>query len=246
MWGRLPETWQARLLDARWPFAIALLLAAFLDHDWDGYVFRTVTTQFLHGVSPYAVAAAQPATAFLGIADTTTQWWAYPPLMLLAMAATYWPATLVDLAPFLERVLWKLPMVLSLVALAWVAGAWARRFGSPDDEVRRVEKRFLWNPYLLLVAAAWGMTDVALMALYLAGLLAYGNGKPAKAGLLVGLAFLVKPFPAFLFLAIAPYLVRRHGWKARWPPSACLSSSPTRPRSSSRWSACTWRVACRA
>ncbi len=214
MLERLPEAWRVRLRDARMPFLVALLLAALLDHDWDGYVFRTVVTQFLQGHSPYGIAAQQPFYAFLGPTDTTTQWWAYPPLMLLGMAMTYWPALLFHLPPFAERVLWKLPMIASLVALAWVAGAWARRFGSDEDEARKVERRFLWNPFLLLVAAAWGMTDVALMALYLGGLLAYGNGKPGKAGVLVGLAFLVKPFPALLVLPMLPYLVRRHGWES--------------------------------
>jgi Gpi18-like mannosyltransferase len=210
----LPAAWRLRLREAAKPVGFALILAAVLDHDWDGFVFRTVVEQFLHGHSPYAVAAQSPFYAYLGPTDTTTQWWAYPPLMLLGMAATYWPALFLHLPAFLDRVLWKLPMVASLVALAWVAGAWARRFGSADEEARRVEQRFLRNPYLLLVAAAWGMTDVALMAFYLGGLLAYGNGKPAKAGVLVGLAFLVKPFPALLVLPMLPYLVRRHGWGA--------------------------------
>lgn len=210
----LSEAWKSRGRDAAAPLAVALVMAALLDHDWDGFVFRTVVEQFLAGQSPYAVAAGQPFYAYLGVTDVGTQWWAYPPLMVLAMAFTSIPTLLANLPPWADRVLWKLPMVLSLLALAWVAGAWARRFGSDAGEVRKVERRFLWNPYLLLVAAAWGMTDVALMALYLGGLLAYGNGRPGRAGILVGLAFLVKPFPAFLFLPMVPYLVRRHGWAA--------------------------------
>jgi hypothetical protein len=201
-------------------------------HDWDGFVFQTAVRQFLHGISPYSVAQQHPYYGYLGPTDAETQWYAYPPLPLLAMALTYAPAVLLHLdgsavagtAPAgqaflvnaLLRILLKLPLVLATLSLAAVAAGWTRRLGSPEEEVRKVERRFLFNPFLLMVGCAWGMTDTALMALYMGGILAYRNGKPGKAGALVALATLIKPFPLLLMLPIVPYLLDRHGWKAFW------------------------------
>ncbi|MCA1811828.1 MAG: glycosyltransferase 87 family protein [Halobacteriales archaeon] len=224
---RRPAWWRRDYLLA---LLLGLLLAALFQHDWDGFVFQTAVRQFLHGHSPYTVAQQRPFYAFLNPADSETQWYAYPPLPLLAMAATYAPAVLLGLdgssvagtvpagqaflVNALLRILLKLPLVLATLSLAAVGGAWAKRLGSPEDEVRKVERRFLFNPFLLLVGCAWGMTDTALMALYMGGILAYRNGKPGKAGALVALATLIKPFPALLLLPIVPYLLDRHGWRA--------------------------------
>ncbi|HUR63240.1 MAG TPA: glycosyltransferase 87 family protein [Candidatus Thermoplasmatota archaeon] len=226
---RRPPWWRRDYLVA---LLLGLFLAAVFQHDWDGFVFQTAVREFLHGHSPYTVAQHKPFYAFLGPTDTETQWYAYPPLPLLAMAVTYAPAVLLHLdgtaiagtvpagQAFLVnatlRILLKLPLVLATLSLAAVAGAWTRRLGSPPDEVRKVERRFLFNPFLMLVGCAWGMTDTALMALYMGGILAYRNGKPGKAGALVALATLIKPFPLLLMLPIVPYLLDRHGWRAFW------------------------------
>lgn len=204
--------WQDRA--HRWTLLGYLVLAALLVHDWDGYVFRTAVTQFWHGHSPYAVAQTKPAYAFLNPADTETQWYAYPPVPLLAMAISYAPALALHLPDFVGRILLKLPMLVGTLALGLVAAAWTRRLGGSEGDVRQVERRFLWNPYLVLVGVVWGMTDTILMALYMGGILAYRNGRFAKAGILVALATLVKPFPALLLLAIIPYLLECHGWPA--------------------------------
>ena len=212
------RTWEwpalLRRRDYQLALAVSVLLAALFQHDWDGYVFRTAVTQFWHGHSPYAIAQSRPAYAFLNPSDTDTQWYAYPPLPLLSMAATYAPAVFLPLPPWTGRILLKLPMILGSLALAAVAAGWSRRLGSTPEDARRVERRFLWNPYLILVGAVWGMTDTMLMALYMGGILAYRNGKPGKAGILVALATLVKPCPALLLVPILPYLIDRHGWPA--------------------------------
>ncbi|MEA3202537.1 MAG: glycoprotein endo-alpha,2-mannosidase, partial [Thermoplasmata archaeon] len=240
---RRPTWWRRDYLLA---LLLGLLLAAVFNHDWDGFVFQTVVRQFLHGHSPYTIAQQKPFYAFLGPSDTETQWYAYPQLPLLAMAASYAPAVLLHLdgtsiagAPgvsagqaflvnALLRVLLKLPLVLATLSLAAVAGAWTRRLGSPPEEVRKVERRFLFNPFLLMVGCAWGMTDTALMALYMGGILAYRNGKPGKAGALVALATLIKPFPLLLMLPIVPYLLDRHGWRAfgRFTAAGLLTAAP--------------------
>jgi hypothetical protein len=220
-----PSWWRRDYLVA---LLVCIALAALLNHDWDGFVFQASVRQFWAGHSPYAVAQARPYYAYLGPTDTETQWYAYPPLPLLAMAVTYAPAVFLHLGAPVERVLLKLPMILATLALAAVAAAWARRLGSSEDEVRRVERRFLFNPFLLLVGAAWGMTDTALVALYMGGILAYRNKKPGKAGALMALATLIKPFPALLLLPIVPYLLDRHGWKAfgRFAAAGVLTALP--------------------
>ncbi|HUR62279.1 MAG TPA: glycosyltransferase 87 family protein [Candidatus Thermoplasmatota archaeon] len=236
-----PAWWRRDYLMA---LLLGLLLAAIFQHDWDGFVFQTVVRQFWEGHSPYTVAQHKPFYAFLNPTDTETQWYAYPPLPLLAMALSYAPAILLHLdgtsvagtvpagqaflVNALLRILLKLPLVLATLSLAAVAAGWTRRLGSTPEEVRKVERRFLFNPFLLMVGCAWGMTDTALMALYMGGILAYRNGKPGKAGALVALAALIKPFPALLLLPIIPFLLDRHGWKAfgRFTLAGILTAAP--------------------
>ncbi|HJQ93861.1 MAG TPA: glycosyltransferase 87 family protein [Candidatus Thermoplasmatota archaeon] len=217
---RAARAWLAGLPRAYW-YALAayLVLAAVFIHDWDGFVFRTAARQ-IWGVgapwspdagTPYQVAEGDPWYGFLNPADRDVQWYAYPPLPLLLMAGTYAPAVFLDLPPFVGRILIKVPAILGTLALAYVAGQWARRLDADAAEQRRIQVRFLANPFLVLVGPVWGMTDTLLMALYMGGLLAYAQGRPGKGGVLVALSILVKPFPLLLMLAIAPYLLVRDG-----------------------------------
>jgi hypothetical protein len=190
-----------------------LVLAALFIHDWDGYVFATSARQLWEGKTPYDVAQSEPWYAFLNPADRHVQWYAYPPLPLLLMALSSAPSVFLHLPPFLDRVLLKLPAILGTLALAAVAGAWARRLEASEEDQRKIVRRFLFNPFLVLVGPVWGMTDTLLMALYMGGVLAYSQGRPGKAGVLVALSVLVKPFPILLLLAIAPYFLARDGRK---------------------------------
>lgn len=190
-----------------------LLLAGIFVHDWDGYVFATAVEGLWHGQSPYTVALDDPWYGYLNVADQHVQWYAYPPLPLLLMAVTALPSLLAPLPPFLDRILIKLPMIAGTLALAWVAGGWAQRLSNADDR-DRIARRFLFNPFLILVGVVWGMTDTLLMALYMGGLLAVANGRRDLGGLLVGLSILVKPFPALLLLPVVPFLIGRDGWAA--------------------------------
>jgi hypothetical protein len=194
-----------------WALGLYLVLAALFIHDWDGYVFRTASRQVWEGQTPYQVAQGEPWYAFLNPADRHVQWYAYPPLPLLMMALAVAPDLVLDLPPFLDRVLLKLPAIAGTLALAAVAGGWAKRLEASPEEQRRIVRRFLFNPFLVLVGPVWGMTDTLLMALYMGGLLAYAHGRTARGGVLVGLSVLVKPFPVLLLLAIAPYLLSRDG-----------------------------------
>jgi len=215
--GSVPASgWAGRLraVPRRYWIALAayLVLAALFIHDWDGYVFATSARQLLHGLTPYQVADTDPWYGYLNPADRHVQWYAYPPLPLLLMAGTYAPAVLLHLPPWAGRVLLKLPAIAGTLALAWVAGRWAVRLGGDAAARARIERRFLANPFLVLVGPVWGMTDTLLMALYLGGVLAYSHGRHAKAGVLVALSILVKPFPVLLLLALVPYLLARDDW----------------------------------
>jgi hypothetical protein len=196
-----------------WALGLYLVLAAVFIHDWDGYVFATSARQVWEGKTPYDVAQSEPWYAFLNPADKHVQWYAYPPLPLLMMALSSAPAVFLHLPPFLGRVLLKLPAILGTLALAAVAGGWAKRMEASEEDQNRIVRRFLFNPFLILVGPVWGMTDTLLMALYMGGLLAYSHGRPGRAGVLVALSVLVKPFPVLLLLAIAPYLLSRDGRK---------------------------------
>jgi hypothetical protein len=206
------RAWLAGLPRAYW-YALSgyVVLAALFIHDWDGYVFRTAATQMWQGQTPYQVAETEPWYGFLNPTDRAVQWYAYPPLPLLGMALTYAPAVFLDLPPFVGRILLKLPAILGTLALAYVAGQWARRLDADAAEQRKIQVRFLANPFLILVGPVWGMTDTLLMALFMGGLLAYAQARPGKGGVLVALSILVKPFPLLLMLALAPYLLVRDG-----------------------------------
>ncbi|MEK6975983.1 MAG: hypothetical protein AABY18_06545 [Candidatus Thermoplasmatota archaeon] len=192
--------------------ALYVVLAAVFVHDWDGYVFATSVEGLWHGHTPYSVAQDDPWYGYLNVADEHVQWYAYPPLPLLAMAVTYLPSVLLPLPAFADRVLLKLPMLAGTLALAWVAGNWARRLDADAATAKAIERRFLFNPFLILVGAVWGMTDTSLMALYMGGLLAVANGRRGVGGVLLGLSILVKPFPLLLLLPLLPYLIHRDGW----------------------------------
>ena len=73
-----------------------VVLAALFVHDWDGYVFATSVETLWEGRTPYSVAQDDPWYGYLNVADEHVQWYAYPPLPLLAMAITYLPSILLD------------------------------------------------------------------------------------------------------------------------------------------------------
>jgi hypothetical protein len=190
-----------------------VVLAGLFIHDWDGFVFENSVRDFWHGKTPYAVAEDQPFYTFLGINDAHPQWYAYPPLPLLAMSVTYIPEMLFNAPPFLERILLKLPMVLGTLAVAFVGEAWAAHLGKPAETGRRVRTLLLFNPFLMLIGPVWGMTDPALIALFLFGALRFQQGRTAESGIFIGLATLIKPFPVLLALPLASFFLYEQGWR---------------------------------
>ena len=205
--------------------ALYVLLAGLFIHDWDGFVFEKVVRDFWDGNTPYAVAEDQPFYTFLGINDAHPQWYAYPPLPLLAMSISYLPEILLDVPPFLERILLKLPMVLGTLFVAFVGESWAKHLGKTALVGRRVRSLLLFNPFLILIGPVWGMTDPALIAIFLFGALRFQQGRNLEAGLFVGLATLIKPFPILLSLPLASFFLYERGWRpvGRAFTAACVT-----------------------
>jgi hypothetical protein len=191
-----------------------LVLASLFIHDWDGFVFENSVRDFWAGTTPYAVAEDQPFYTFLDVTDEHPQWYAYPPLPILAMAFTFLPEILFNVPPPMERMLLKMPMVIGTLALALAGEAWARHLQKPERTVRRVRTLLLFNPFLIIIGPVWGMTDPALMALFLWGALRFQQGHPAQAGVLFALSLLVKPFAALLAIPLAAYFLYERGWHA--------------------------------
>lgn len=197
-----------------WALLLYVALGAVFVHDWDGYVFETSVRDFWHGISPYKVGEEGPYYSYLNPADTQPQWYAYPPLPLLLMTATFVPSLLWHLPPMADRVLLKVPVILGSLALAWVCGRWARHLGRDDATVRRVEGLLLFNPFLILVGPVWGMTDTTLMAFLLGGALLWAHRRYGWAGVCLAASALIKPFPLLLALPLLAYYAPRDGWRA--------------------------------
>jgi len=188
-------------------FAIQTALAGFLIHGWDGFVFATSAEQFLHGITPYEIAAQAPAYTFC---DWTQMWYAYPPLPLLMFSSSYAPYFfLIGDNPFLGRIFLKLTFILGNLLCAYliyklVAGV------STKEKASKAEKMILYNPFLIFIAAAWGMFDIWMVNFLLASLLSLRRDKFGQAGVYFGLSLLIKPIPVIF----APLLLA-HVWNKR-------------------------------
>lgn len=129
------------------------------------------------------------------------------------MSLSYLPEILLDVPPFLERILLKLPMVLGTLFVAFVGESWAKHLGKTPEVGRKVRTLLLFNPFLILIGPVWGMTDPALIAIFLFGALRFQQGRTLEAGLFVGLATLIKPFPILLSLPLASFFLYERGWR---------------------------------
>lgn len=199
-------------------FLIQLGLAMVLAHDWDTFVFQKSAEEFLQsGTTPYETGAQDPDYIYFGLGlPIQPLWYAYPPLPLLAMALTYWPAAWgLAGAPWAQRALIKLPFIAATLALAYAG----RRFvdsapGAKPDHGRRLERLLLFNPLFILVASVWGQFEALLLLLLVASFFALRNEQWARSGAFWGLAALVKIFPFYLAPLLVVHLVRRSGWVA--------------------------------
>lgn len=216
-----PENRELRARVALYGLAALVLLAgsALFAHDWDTFVFqRSVEDLVRAGQTPYDVGAQQPDYIFFGVSTPIQSlWYAYPPLPLIAMTATYWPAaTNLVAAPWLGRVLIKLPFVLSTLGFAYLARRLVAGAGGFDarERANRLERLLLFNPLFLIIAAVWGQFESLVLVFLLLSVLAMRQSRWGLGGAAWGLAAAVKIFPIYLGPLWLLYLVRRSGWKA--------------------------------
>lgn len=197
--------------------ALQLTLAPLLVHDWDGFVFLRSVEDFLAGESPYEVAEADPS--YIHLNDTwppLNTWYAYPPLALLLLAIVMAPLRLLSHDPMWLRVALKLSFILGNLALAYVGGRLAAHLATQDPESaqRRAERLLLFNPFLIFIAAGWGMFDSLMMALLLGAVVFLKERRPGWAGVAFGAAVLAKVFPLFVAPLFLGYAWRALGHRA--------------------------------
>ena len=156
---------------------------------WDGRVQ-------LAGVNPYRYAPAAPDLAGLRDGDTHPQInrpWArtvYPPAAqwLFALAAAAAPNSLVG---------WRV-LLLALDALVMlILLRVLRHLGAPAAAV----VVYAWSPLVVFEGVQAGHVDLAVIPLILLGLGWRQGGSSVRAGFALGLATLVKLYPAVLILA---------------------------------------------
>ena len=203
-------------------FAVQLLIAAAMTHPWDTFVFQKSVSDFLlHGTTPYQVASQAPGYIYSGESlPLTAQWYAYPPLPLLLMSATYAPVAFGAVtAPWLARILLKLPFLVGTLGFAWAA----RRLiatvpdADPAAAVRladRAERWLLVNPLFLLIAGVWGQFEALLLMCLTLTVLAVRQQRWALAGAAYGAALLLKVFPVYAAPLLVVHAWRTGGWRA--------------------------------
>lgn|GEM_PF-768031 len=200
---------------------VHLVLAAVLAHDWDTFVFQKTVEEFVgNGVTPYATGHAKPDYVYFGVGlPLQPMWYAYPPLPLLLMTATYTPVVMgLAGAPWAARLLIKAPFLASNFLLAFLAHRMVRTApGDPEERAKkalRVEAFLLFNPLFVFVATIWGMFESLLLSFLVLSVLAMREGRWGRAGAFWGAATLVKIFPLYLVPLLAVHLWRRGGWRA--------------------------------
>lgn len=203
-------------------FLLQVAVAAVMTHPWDTFVFSKSVGDFLTtGTTPYEIAAQAPAYIYPGgTLPLTAQWYAYPPLPLLLMSATYAPVAFGAVGlPWLARVLLKLPFLLGTLGFAWAA----RRLvaSTPDVEPARAarladkaERWILLNPLFIVIAGVWGQFEALLLMLLALAVLGMRSQRFALGGLAYGGAVLLKVFPLYLGPILLVHLVRTQGWRA--------------------------------
>lgn len=201
--------------------AFALVVgAALLWHPWDTYVMQESTRAFLiDGTTPYETARDAPDHIYPSASlPAVAQWYAYPPLPLLLLAATYWPSA-AGLLPgaVLGRVLIKLPVIAATLALPLAAARFLRTTqgdagpGAAVDGARRIERLLLLNPLIFLVAVVWGQFEAIALVALIGSFAALRVGRTGLAGGLWGAALLVKILPLYLAPLLLVHLWRRFG-----------------------------------
>lgn len=123
---------------------------------------------------------------------------AYPPgaEWLFALAARLAPGSIPG---------WRLVLLCADLATLWILRRLLRRLGAPATAVLA----YAWSPLVVFEGVQAGHVDLALILFVLLALAARLDGASGKAGVLLGIAVLIKVYPAIL----VPAWWRRRDWR---------------------------------
>lgn len=123
---------------------------------------------------------------------------AYPPgaEWLFALAARLAPGSIPG---------WRLLLLAVEMGTFWVLVGLLRRIGAPGTAVLA----YAWSPLVVFEGVQAGHVDLAMILFVLLALTARLGGSSARAGVLLGIAVLIKVYPALLVAA----WWRRHDWR---------------------------------
>lgn len=200
---------------------IQLLIAAIFAHPWDTFVFqRSVEDLLLRGLTPYDVAEAAPGYTYWGGAlPALPMWYAYPPIPLALMTATYFPSAL-GWVPYAwaGRVLIRLPFIVATLGAAAVARRLIltapRADANTAARADKLERLLLFNPLFIVIAAIWGQFEALILLLLMLSVAALRHAHYGRSGAYWALAVCVKIFPLYLVPLLAVHLYRTGGRKA--------------------------------
>lgn len=200
---------------------VQLLVAAVFAHPWDTFVFqRSVEDLLLRGLTPYEVAEAAPGYTYWGGAlPALPMWYAYPPIPLALMSATYFPAAL-GWVPYgwAGRVLIRLPFIAATLGAAAVARRLIltapRADAGTPQKADRLERLLLLNPLFIVIAAIWGQFEALILLFLMLMVAALRHAQFGRSGAWWALAVCVKIFPLYLVPLLAVHLHRTGGRKA--------------------------------
>jgi alpha-1,6-mannosyltransferase len=156
---------------------------------WDGRVQHA-------GVNPYRYAPAAPELAHLRddeihpTINRPTKRTVYPPgaEMLFALVAAIAPGSLVG---------WRLFLLGCEIVTAWLLLRLLGRMGRPPTAV----VLYAWAPLVIYEGIQAAHVDIALVPAMLMALLWRQEGRMTAAGLALGIAVLIKLYPAVLLIA---------------------------------------------
>ena len=189
---------------------LQVFLSAFLVYHWDGFVFAQSVKDFLHGITPYQL-VDNPAPLYTYHSHQVPWWYAYPPLPLLMMTASYGPAFLLfGSNAMVARIFIALPSVLGNLLCAhlvykMIAGTVSKEYAS------RAEKLILFNPFLILIAAVRGMFDIWMVDFLLMGLLSLRRQRYSLSAVFFGMGILIKPIVAVFLPILVIYVWNKSG-----------------------------------
>ncbi len=184
--------------------AIQLGLGVFFGHAYDQRIYMATGYLVGTGQDPYIPRDLQSIfhnPAFQGMTSV-----GYPPPWPPVTGLIYWLSYRIIPNLLLYNLALKLPIIAANIALAFLVRTILRRLGASPAAVRRAWLFMLFNPFILLVSAAWGQIDSIVGLISLLALLLLTDDRISLAAVLLGLVIALKPTTlpllaaSFLFL----------------------------------------------